>query len=826
MSRTFKVIGGRIALAVVSITLVHVVAHAERTAAPPAQQAFQAPPVATTSGMPVPPDLSLVKKYCVTCHNERQRTAGLTLDRTVSGPVADHTETWEKVVRKLRAGTMPPPGLPRPGAEAADTFVALIEDALDRVATSRPYAGRPGVHRLNRAEYANAVRDLLDIEIDASALLPPDDADQHGFDNMAGVLSVSPMHLERYMSAARRISRLATGTSDVAPAVETFQLPKMLFQDERASEDLPFGSRGGLAIRHRFPVDGEYLVKVHLQRQLYDYIRGLGEPHQLEIRLDGARLSLFTVGGEAKGKPAPASFVGTVRGDPEWERYLQTADESLEVRFAARAGTRTVGVSFIRKTTEPEGVLQPRLAGRALELHELFYGNPGVGSVSIGGPYAVAGPGDTSSRRRVFVCRPATIDGETRCARTILSTLARRAYRRPATAADVEVLLKFYREGRHGGGFEVGVRSALERLLVDPDFLFRIERDPLRAVPARAYPVSQLELASRLSFFLWSSIPDDELLDTAIRGRLGDPAQLKQQVTRMLSDERAEALVRNFAAQWLQFRKVQAVAPDPELFPDFDENLRDAFRRQSELFIGSQFREDRRVTDLLAADYTFLNERLARHYGIPNVYGSHFRRVSLTDVERSGLLGLGSILTVTSYANRTSPVLRGKWILENVLGTPPPPPPPDVPPLPDSADNGKPLSMRQRMEQHRRSPVCAACHVRMDPLGLALENFDAQGRWRTISEAGTPINATDALPDGTVLRGVSGLRAFLLGRREEFVRTVAEKLLAYGLGRGVEYYDMPAIRKIVRTAAEKEYSWSSIIMGIVTSVPFQMRSPE
>jgi hypothetical protein len=817
-----------ISLAAASLLPLHPEA-ARPAQAPPARSAsIAASPTETSarSRAPAAFERSLLEKYCITCHNERLRTAGLALDRLNPADVGSQAEVWEKIVRKLHLGEMPPPGMPRPDLGASRDFVASVEKALDRAAAVRPDPGRPAIHRLNRTEYANAIRDLLHIDVDARSLLPPDDADQHGFDNMAGVLSVSPAHLERYMLAARKISRLAVGDTAVAVALETYTLPKMLFQDDRQSEDLPFGSRGGLAIRHRFPVDGEYLVKIRLQRQLYDYIRGLGEPHQLEVRLDGARLRLFTVGGEAKGKPAPASFIGTLRGDPEWERYLQTADDDLELRFSAKAGTRTLGVAFLRKTWESEGVLQPRLAGRALELHEMLHGNPAVGSVTIGGPYSVRGPGDPPSRRRIFVCRPRGSEPGEACVRKILSTLARRAYRRAATEEDIQTLLKFYEAGRAGATVEAGLEAALTRLLVDPDFLFRIEREPAGSVSGSAYRLSDVELASRISFFLWSSIPDDELLDKAIQGKLGQPAVLEQQVRRMLADGRAEALVGNFAAQWLQLRKIQVLGPDPELFPDFDENLREAFRRESELFIGSQLREDRSVVELLTANYTFLNERLARHYGVPNVYGSHFRRVVLDDPDRAGLLGHGGILAVTSYPTRTSPVLRGKWILENILGAPPPPPPPDVPGLPDTGEGGRPLSVRQRMEQHRRSPVCASCHVRMDPLGVALENFDAIGRWRAISEAGTAIDALDRLPDGTDIPGARGLRTFLHRRQEQFIRTLTEKLLAFSMGRAVEYYDVPTIRRIVREAAAQDYRWSSLVLGVVRSIPFQMRRSE
>ena len=772
-------------------------------------------------------------RYCVSCHNGRLRTAGLALDTLDVARPGDGAEVWEKVATKLRTGAMPPPGLPR--AERTDTIrrVAWLERALDAAAADAPDPGRtPPLHRLNRAEYANAVRAVLALEVDAQSLLPPDDS-YHGFDNMASVLTVSPLLLERYLAAARKISRLAVGDPSINPAVasRTYTVSETLFQDGRMSEDLPFGSRGGLAVPHYFPLDGEYGVRIRLIKNYVDYVRGLSEPHQLEVRLDGVRVKTFTIGGDEPGAPAPVSYAGNISGSPEWEAYALAADKGLEVRFAAEAGPRVLGVSFVRKPGEPEGVLQPAQSGYAFAVDETHSSptgleGPAVESVEVDGPYDATGPGDTPSRRAIFRCRPASAGDEEPCAENILSALARRAYRRPVTGADVQTLMEFYRMGRTERGFESGIQLALERILSAPDFLFRIERDPPRAASGTAYRVSDLELASRLSFFLWSSVPDEELLDLGAKGRLRDPGVLDRQVRRMLADARAQALVDNFAGQWLSVRALQGVAPNPDLFPEFDDNLRDAFQRETELFVASQLRGDRSVVELLTADYTFLNERLARHYGVPNVYGSHFRRVTLDGDTRGGLLGHGGILTVTSYGTRTSPVLRGHWLLENVLGAPPPPPPADVPGLPERGEDGKPASMRERMEQHRRNPACASCHVRMDPLGFALENFDAIGRWRETSEAGRPIDASGALPDGTAFDGVAGLRNHLSAQRDDFVSTVTEKLLAYALGRGVEYHDRPAIRKIVRDAAASDHRWSSLIRGIVASVPFQMRRSE
>ena len=739
--------------------------------------------------------------------------------------VGGGAEVWERVIGKLRMGTMPPPGRPRPDRPITDALASWLESELDRAAAARPNPGRTeSFHRLNRTEYGNAIRDLLALEVGVTPLLPADQVAE-GFDNIADALSVSPALLDQYLSAARRLSRLAVGLAPSGPVIETYRVPPRMAQDDQVSEEVPFGSRGGVVVHHYFPVDGEYVLKIRLRREAFGYIMGLGRPHRIDVRLDGTRLELFTVGGESRGRPAPGGYAGSVDGDPEWEHYWHHADDQLALRFSARAGLRAVGVSFVSRLTDPEEVLQPVPAhstinrGHGVEMPD---GNPAVDTLTIDGPYEVSGPGNTPSRSRVFVCRPARGADEERCAREILSTLARRAYRRPVTTGDIDTLVGFYRAGRRDGGFDAGVQFALERILVDPSFLFRIERDPPGVAPGSVYALSGLELASRLSFFLWSSIPDDELLDVAARGSLDDPVVLERQVRRLLADPRANALVDNFFGQWLQLRDLRNVTPNSTLFPGFDDNLREALMRETELFLESQFRDDRSVLELLSADYSFLNERLARHYEIPDVHGNRFRRVTLNSPERGGLLGQGSLLTVTSYPNRTSPVLRGKWVLDTLLGAPPPPPPPDVPSLPDRGAGGRPASGRERLEQHRENPVCATCHAQMDPLGFALENFDAVGAWRT-SDGGIPVDASGAMPGGASFRGVAGLRTTLLGHREQFVDTVIARLVSYALGRPVQHYDSPAIRKVRRDAAPGRYRWSSIIQGIVQSTPFRMR---
>ena len=762
----------------------------------------------------------VLNRYCVGCHNDRLLTADLSLEAMDAVHVADGAEVWEKVIRKLRSGAMPPPGRPRPDPTVVENVLAWLETELDAAAALDPDPGRTdSVHRLNRAEYRNAIRDLLALDVDVTSLLPADSADEHGFDNIASMLSVSPTLLDRYLSAARRLSRLAVGLPPAAPATEEYRV--RLEQDEYLGEDLPFGSRGGAAIRHRFPVDGEYVIDVRLYRQLFDVVVGLGSPHEVEIRVDGERILSSVIGGEETGGAPPAGFVGDIFGSPAWEEYARNVDAGLEVRLPARAGWRLVTVSFLGRPTEVEdGVPHPP---RYPERDESLESNPWVHTVAIRGPYEVLGPGDTPSRRKVFICRPTEPRDEEPCAERILTALAGEAYRRPATGREVATLLRFFREGRRDAAFDDGVQFALERLLADPKFLFRIEREPVDIAPGTVYPVSDLDLAARLSFFLWSSIPDAELLGAAARGELSAPDQLERQVRRMLADDRSQALVDNFVGQWLLLRNLPSAAPDLNAFPDFDENLREAFEKETRLFVESMFREDRSVVDLLRANYTFVNERLARHYGIPHVYGSHFRRVTFGEGEpRGGLLGQGSFLTVTSYPNRTSPVLRGRWVLESLLGTPPPSPPADVPGLPDRGEDGRLASVRERLERHRESPACATCHAPMDPFGFALENFDAVGGWRD-AEGGTPVDSSAVLPDGTRFRGPAGLRAFLVDQPRQFVEAMTEKLLAYALGRRLEYYDRPTVRGIVLEAAAGDYRLSDIVLGIVRSPAFQMR---
>ena len=770
---------------------------------------------------------AVLNRYCFTCHNENLKTAGLVLDKLNVENLSADAPVWEKVIRKLRAGAMPPAGMPRPDKATYDSFATYLETTLDRAAAAKPNPGRPAVHRLNRAEYANAIHDLLAVDanaIDIPSLLPTDDSG-YGFDNNGDVLTVSPMLMEGYLSASRKISRLAIGDRGARPVFETYEVPRFVMQEDRMSEDLPLGSRGGIAVRHHFPLDAEYVLRIRLQRNARTYILGLERPHQLDVRLDGERIKVFTVGGERSDKPSAERYSSFDQGD--YEHYLMTADANLEVRFAAKAGTRLVGVTFPTATSEPEGVFQPPVMDYA---YARDYGHPdmepAVGSVTIGGPYDARGAGETLSRRKILVCSPTGARDEETCAKRILSPLARRAYRRPVTERDIQDLLNLYKSARSEGDFEEGIQAALQRILVDPEFLFRIERDPAPprgTAPGAAYRISDLELASRLSFFLWSSIPDDQLLDLAERGKLKNPAVLEEQARRMLADPRSKALVSNFAGQWLYLRNVQKVWPNPDVFPYFDASLREAFQQETELFFESMLRENRSVLDLLSADHTFVNERLARHYQIPNIYGNHFRRVTVSDENRKGLLGQASILTVTSYATRTAPTIRGRWLLENILGTPPPPPPPNVPSLDvKKGEGGIPLTMRQQMEQHRANPACASCHKVMDPLGFALENFDATGKWRT-TDGGNPIDASGATPDGIQFQGPAELRKLLLTHPDQFVTTVTEKLLTYALGRGVEYSDAPAVRGILREAAAGNYRWSALLVGIVKSTPFQMR---
>jgi mono/diheme cytochrome c family protein len=776
----------------------------------------QAPAVPAS---PAAAQRAVLNRYCVTCHNQRAKTGGLALDALDIENVGANAETWEKVLQKLHGNLMPPGGRPRPDEATHSALIGYLETSLDRASEANADPGRTeALHRLNRAEYRNVVRDLLALDIDVSSLLPPDDS-SYGFDNIAGVQRMSPTLMEKYIGAAQKISSTAVGASARPATTDTFIVPPELRQDDHL-EGLPFGTRGGTAITYTFPRDGVYNIRVQLTRYAgasFDEIPAFDEPQRLEFSLDGEPVHLFEL--------LPAAAVQGRGYGPGPNRRALDAD--WQIKFPAKAGPRTVALAFINRTPALlENLLEPFQKPVPGGPNGYYTTQKGayLHSVEISGPYEAAGAGKTPSRDRIFICRPArqSADAEETCAKRILSALARRGFRRPIVPSDLDTLMASYKEGREGGSFETGIERAVEGLLVSPELLYRVEREP----PAgeAIYRISDVELASRLSFFLWSSIPDDTLLDLASAGKLRMPAVLEQQVRRMLADPRAEALTTNFVGQWLFLRNLPTVLPDPKKDPDFDEDLRQGFRRETELFANSVFHEDRSILDLLTADYTFVNERLARHYGIPGIYGPRFRRVQRSDDNRRGLLGQGSILAITSYPHRTSPVVRGKWIIENLLGSPLPPPPPDVPALkekPNAAEEE--LPMRERIAQHRANPVCASCHAMMDPLGLSLENFDFVGRWRTVDEALMPIDASAVMPDGTKFAGPAGLRGILLNHPDRFVRTVTEKMLTYALGRGLEYYDMPAVRRIVRDASRSEYRASSLVIGIVNSLPFQMR---
>ena len=722
-----------------------------------------------------PSDRALVDQYCLTCHNDRAKTGNLSLTGLDVSQPGDQAEVWEKVVRKVRAGLMPPSGMPRPDRAALDAFAGRLEAGLDRAAIAHPNPGSSALHRLNRTEYANAIRDLLALDIDEATLLPADDSSE-GFDNIADALRVSPALVERYTAAAVKVSRLAVGNLLLSASTVTYRVPGDLQQSEHI-DGLPLGTRGGTLVQHTFPLDADYSLRVRVRGAAIGLAAANLQGEEIEITIDGERVKLL---------PATAQ---------------------IDLKIPVKAGQRAIGVAFVRKA--PPG---------ADDIWATYAANSGVQSLAITGPLTPTGLGDSPSRRRIFSCKPATPADETPCARTILATLAKRAFRQPAGDADVQLLLTFYQTGRANGGFDAGIEQALARILVDPRFTFRLEKEPATVAPGQPYRVSDLELASRLSFFLWSSIPDDQLLDLAIKGRLHEPAVLEAQTTRMLADPKADALVTNFGGQWLFLRELKNARPETR----FSENLRQSFRRETELLLNSIVREDRSVLDLLNADYTFVDETLAEHYGIPNVRGSRFRRVALTDDARRGLLGQGSFLLVTSVANRTSPVSRGKWVLENLLGVPAPLPPPNVPSIDEGSDITAITSLRQRMEKHRQQPTCAACHKIMDPIGFSLENFDLIGRWRT-SEGGTPIDATSQLVDGTPLDGPASLRRALLARSDVFVRTMTGKLMTYATGRALRYYDMPAVRAIANDAAKNNNRFSSLVLGIVRSDPFQKR---
>jgi mono/diheme cytochrome c family protein len=756
-----------------------------------------------------PPSRALLDRYCVTCHNQRLQTAGLTLDELDLEQVGANAPVLEKVVHKLRSGQMPPEGRPRPDGATIDAFATALETALDRAAAAAPNPGRVASRRLNRLEYVNAVEDLLAVEIDGDELLPSDMAG-FGFDNNADVLSFTPSLMERYIAAATKISRAAVGSPDIRPVTQVYPVG-FERRDVRLNEEMPFSTHGGVAVRHSFPLDGEYVFAIRLKRNgTVETIDGIGEnEHQIELRVDHELVRRFPIGGRYPGVD-PGTLIAVAEDDIEGQvlhEYRMTADRELQIRVPVTAGTRLVSAAFTDSAPSPS---IPALL-------------PGIDTLHISGPFDGTVPDDTPARRRIFICRPADSSGdaEEECAREIMTTLARRAYRRPVTDADIDPLIAMYREGRAGRDFDAGIERALEVLLSMPKFLLRLERPPVDTQPGEVYRLTDVELASRLSFFLWKSLPDDELLDVAERGQLSDPATLDGQVRRMLADRRATRFMNDFVGQWLQVRNIFSQDPDGALFAGFNDTLRTAMVRETELFFESQVREDRPIPELLRADHTYLNEQLARHYDIDDIYGSRFRRVEWSDDRRHGLLGHASLLTVTSYANRTSVVLRGKWVLENLLGAPPPPPPPNVPPLAES-DRSNPTSLRERMEQHRSSPVCASCHSRMDPLGFALEHFDAVGRWRE-TDGGAEINAAVEL-DGQTIDSPRAFREALLDDGDEFVRTVTEKLLIYALGRGVDYFDAPTIRQIVRDLARDDYRWSALVTGLVASQPFQMRS--
>jgi hypothetical protein len=781
------------------------------------QAIAQAQAPAPGSGAPrvgTPSDQALVKQYCVTCHNARAKTGDLSLEGLDPAAAASHADVWENVIMKLRGGMMPPAGMPRPDEATLQGFAAALEQRIDAQALRSPNPGFKPIHRLNRTEYRNAVRDLLNVEVDVMDLLPADD-ESHGFDNIAGVLRVSSSLLEQYLNAARRVSSLAVGTDSELVRLIYRVPPDDSQQDE--VDGLGIGTRGGLRFRHNFPQDGEYEFAVSLLRNFHGYITGLEFAHRVEIAIDDAEVFSAQVGGDED----------LLASDRNQSAAAEAIEERLKARVRVAAGPHDVTVTFFRRNRAQ--------SDEPLQLHERHHdlqdmnGLPIVEHVTVTGAFNPTGPGNTPSRRRIFTCGERstplntgmTTAQETACARTILTNLARRAYRRPVIADDLDPLMELYAEARkEGSSFDAGIEQALRLVLASPKFLFRVETPPKTANGIE--PVSDLELASRLSFFLWSSIPDDELLKVAEQGRLDEPAVLQTQVERMLRDPKSRALVDSFASQWLRLRNLRSHSPIARDFPNFDNELRDAFRTETELFFGSVVREDRSVIDLLDADYTYVNERLARHYGMEHVYGSHFRRVTVTQDARRGLLGQGSILTVTSYPNRTSPVLRGKWVLENILGTPPPPPPPNVPDLEENQPGDDARSLRARLESHRKNPTCASCHRVMDPLGLALENFDGLGQWRE-KEPGGAINPTGQLADGTPIDGPVALRKAVVAKPEMFVRTLTEKLMTFGLGRGLEVDDRPLVRKVARDAGARNYRWSAIVLGVVRSAPFQMK---
>jgi hypothetical protein len=809
-------VGPSLAGLVVVVWVSTALAVAPRTLSVSAVSAGSAPASGQVVGLPASANevssRALLDRYCVTCHSDRLKTAGLSLESLRLDEVALHADVWEKVIRKLRGRMMPPVGMPRPDAVAVDAFASSLEQALDGAAVARPDPGTVGLHRLNRTEYGNAIRDVLDLAgTDVAAMLPSDD-ESDGFDNIASVLKESPAFLEGYVSAAREAARLALGDASGPPSVSVYR-PGTAAAQRLYIEGMPLGTRGGILIRRYFPVDGEYRFDLTL-RQSQIYINGLEFPHDLVMLVDGMQVFAQTIGGEADARAQDQQLATGATA-------IQARLKNLRIPIAA--GPHTVVVTFRARTfAKSEEVLQP-FAGTTRDHHPSGWMNgiPTLEKVEVMGPMTNTGPGDTASRRRVLTCRPTGPTDES-CARSILAGVARRAYRRPIVDADLTLPLRFYRQVAGTEGFEAGIQRALTYILSSPRFLFRVEADPVAAVPGSIRRITPVEMASRLSFFLWSSVPDEQLLGAAESGALGSPAGFEREVRRMLGDPKAEALISNFFSQWLRLRELAVFDPDVQEFPDFDEDLRLAMRRELELFTGSMLREDRSILDLLGAQDTFVNERLAQHYRIPGVRGQQFRRVTLSDQHRWGLLGKASLLTITSYGNRTSPVLRGRFVLETILGTPPSPPPPNVPSLKENEAGAEPKSVREILEQHRANPTCATCHRVMDPLGFALENFDALGAWRS-SDHGAAIDPSGALFDGTPVSGPATLREALMARPDQFTATMAERMLTYAVGRSLTPADMPVVRSVVRDVKAGRYRFSSMVMAVAMSAPFQTR---
>ncbi|MBM87521.1 MAG: hypothetical protein CMQ41_04025 [Gammaproteobacteria bacterium] len=770
----------------------------------------------------------VVNQYCLACHNDALATSGLSLQSVNFADIATHAETLEKVVKKLRAHMMPPAGMTRTAFETYEVITHWLETELDNAWAANPNPGRvTPLHRMNRYEYNNSINELLGLDVDIMDLLPGDPTADGSFDNIAESLPYTPAHMERYMSVARQVTRLATGLPPLSPSISTYEIPLYMSQDWRQNEDMPFGSRGGISISHNFPVDGEYTIKIDLETNYQDYVKGLGWAQILDVRLDGRLVERFTIGGDAPGTPTPLSFSGT--GEPgsiDWEQYVLFEETAgLEVTIPVTAGPHSVSASYVRQQVEQEEIPQPRQGGRLPANSEAYLAYQKVHAIEIGGPYSNSEEsGESPSRQLIFSCYPGQLSEEAACAQEILSRMARQAYRRSINEEDNKLLLDFFNRGREqGGSFDAGIQFALEFILSDPDFLIRSYSVPTNLANNEIFPLSDMELASRLSFFLWSSAPDEELLQIAEAGKLSDPPVYTQQVRRMLADERGiNTLVTDFASQWLNLRRLEEVNINTVLFPQYDVSLIEAFETETEMFVGETIKTDASVMDLLNANYTFVNERLADHYGIEGVYGSRFRKASLPDTKkRGGLLAHGALLTVTSYPGRTSPVLRGKWLLDNLLGTPPPPPPPNVPILPEAEAGEIPASIRDRLAQHREDPVCASCHVVIDPLGFALENFDVIGAWRDFDEVGNPVDPNGNYPGGVEFAGFADLRDWMMDRPDRFAHTLTEKLMTYALGRRVEYYDQPIVRQIVRGAADSNYSWSQIVLGIANSPAFK-----